>query len=262
MEIKIQIKSIFGNVLFEYSKENNTIKDTLCEANLRGANLCEANLRGANLREANLCGANLREANLCGANLREANLRGANLREANLRGADLRGADLCEANLRGANLREANLRGADLRGADLCEADLRGADLRGANLREADLRGADLREANHNEGTAFLLSQCPDGAFIGYKKASSHIVKLLVPEDAKRSSATTLKCRCSKAKVLEIQNLDGSKSDLMAVPSDRDENFIYVVGKEKEVEDFDEDRWNECSTGIHFFISREMAVKY
>ena len=217
MEIKIQIKSIFGSVLFEYSKENNTIKDTLCEANLRGADL-----RGADLRGANLC-------------------------EANLRGADLCEADLCEANLRGADLCEANLRGANL-----CEANLRGAD-----LREANLRGAD-----HNEGTAFLLSQCPDGAFIGYKKASSHIVKLLVPEDAKRSSATTLKCRCSKAKVLEIQNLDGSKSDLKAVPSDRDENFIYVVGKEKEVEDFDEDRWNECSTGIHFFISREMAVKY
>ena len=222
MEIKIQIKSIFGSVLFEYSKENNTIKDTLCEANL-----CGANLRGADLREANLCGANLR-------------------------GADLYGANLCGANLCGANLCGANLRGADLR-----EANLREANLCGANLREADLYGAD-----HNEGTAFLLSQCPDGAFIGYKKASSHIVKLLVPEDAKRSSATTLKCRCSKAKVLEIQNLDGSKSDLKAVPSDRDENFIYVVGKEKEVEDFDEDRWNECSTGIHFFISREMAVKY
>ena len=217
MKIKIQIKSIFGSVLFEYSKENNTIKDTLCEANLCGANLREADLYGANLYGANLCGANL-----CGANLR--------------------GADLCGANLRGANLYGANLYGANLCGAD---------------LREADLYGAD-----HNEGTAFLLSQCPDGAFIGYKKASSHIVKLLVPEDAKRSSATTLKCRCSKAKVLEIQNLDGSKSDLKAVPSDRDENFIYVVGKEKEVEDFDEDRWNECSTGIHFFISREMAVKY
>ena len=217
MEIKIQIKSIFGSVLFEYSKENNTIKDTLCEANLYGADLCGANLYGADLCGANLCGANLRGANLCGANLR---------------------------------------------GADLYGADLREADLYGANLRGADLRGANLRGANHNEGTAFLLSQCPDGAFIGYKKASSHIVKLLVPEDAKRSSATTLKCRCSKAKVLEIQNLDGSKSDLKAVPSDRDENFIYVVGKEKEVEDFDEDRWNECSTGIHFFISREMAVKY
>ena len=232
MKIKIQIKSIFGSVLFEYSKENNTIKDTLREATLRGADLREADLRGANLYGANLYGANLR-----GADLREADLREADLYEANLYGADLREADLREANLYGADLREANLRGADL-------------------------YGADLREANHNEGTAFLLSQCPDGAFIGYKKASSHIVKLLVPEDAKRSSATTLKCRCSKAKVLEIQNLDGSKSDLKAVPSDRDENFIYVVGKEKEVEDFDEDRWNECSTGIHFFISREMAVKY
>jgi len=237
MEIKIQIKSIFGSVLFEYSKENNTIKDTLCEANLYGADLRGANLYGANLREADLCEANLCEANLC---------------EANLYGADLRGANLYGADLRGANLYGANLREADLCEANLCEANLYGADLRGANLREAD----------HNEGTAFLLSQCPDGAFIGYKKASSHIVKLLVPEDAKRSSATTLKCRCSKAKVLEIQNLDGSKSDLKAVPSDRDENFIYVVGKEKEVEDFDEDRWNECSTGIHFFISREMAVKY
>ena len=257
MEIKIQIKSIFGSVLFEYSKENNTIKDTLCEANLREADLRGADLRGANLREADLCGADLR-----GANLREADLCGADLREADLCGADLRGADLREADLREADLRGADLRGANLCGADLREADLCGADLRGADLREADLREADLCGADHNEGTAFLLSQCPDGAFIGYKKASSHIVKLLVPEDAKRSSATTLKCRCSKAKVLEIQNLDGSKSDLMAVPSDRDENFIYVVGKEKEVEDFDEDRWNECSTGIHFFISREMAVKY
>ena len=257
MEIKIQIKSIFGSVLFEYSKENNTIKDTLCEANLRGANLREADLRGADLREADLREANLRGANLRGANLREADLRGADLREADLREANLRGA-----NLRGANLREADLRGANLRGANLREADLREANLREANLRGANLRGANLRGADHNEGTAFLLSQCPDGAFIGYKKASSHIVKLLVPEDAKRSSATTLKCRCSKAKVLEIQNLDGSKSDLKAVPSDRDENFIYVVGKEKEVEGFDEDRWNECSTGIHFFISREMAVKY
>ena len=227
MKIKIQIKSIFGSVLFEYSKENNTIKDTLREATLRGANL-----------------------------------RGADLREADLRGADLYGADLYGANLRGADLREADLREANLYGADLRGADLREADLREADLYEANLYGADLRGADHNEGTAFLLSQCPDGAFIGYKKASSHIVKLLVPEDAKRSSATTLKCRCSKAKVLEIQNLDGSKSDLKAVPSDRDENFIYVVGKEKEVEDFDEDRWNECSTGIHFFISREMAVKY
>lgn len=38
-KIKIEIKHWSGKVLFEYEKENNSIKDTLVEANLRGANL-------------------------------------------------------------------------------------------------------------------------------------------------------------------------------------------------------------------------------
>ena len=94
MEVKIEIKSIFGNVLFEYSKENNTIKDTIIEAVKRGADLGGADLRGANLGGANLGGAYLRGANLGGANLGGAYLRGANLRGAYLRGAYLRGANL------------------------------------------------------------------------------------------------------------------------------------------------------------------------
>ena len=92
MEVNIQIKSIFGTVLFEFSKENNTIKDTLIEAVKQDADLGGANLRGANLRDADLGGADLGGANLGGANLRGANLRGAYLRGANLRGAYLRGA--------------------------------------------------------------------------------------------------------------------------------------------------------------------------
>ncbi len=79
MDVKVEIKSIFGKVLFEYSKENNTIKDTLIEAIKRGANLEGAYLGGANLRGANLEGANLRGANLRGANLEGANLEGAYL---------------------------------------------------------------------------------------------------------------------------------------------------------------------------------------
>ncbi len=84
-KIKIEIKHwVTGSILFEFEKENNTLRDTVIEANLRGANLRGANLRGANLYEANLYGANLR-----GANLYEADLRGADLYEADLRGADL-----------------------------------------------------------------------------------------------------------------------------------------------------------------------------
>ena len=68
-KIKIQIKSVFNSILFEYEKENNTIKDTLLEAIKSGADLTGADLYGANL-----CGANLRDANLRDAKLRDSNL--------------------------------------------------------------------------------------------------------------------------------------------------------------------------------------------
>ena len=201
------------------------MKADLCYANLRYADLCDANLR-----DADLCDANLRYADLCGANLRDADLRDADLRDADLRYANLRGADLCYA---------------DLRGADLCYA----------NLRDADLCGA--------KNLPFIPYACPDtGSFIGYKKASNMIIKLEITEDAKRTSATSRKCRCNKAKVLGIYDYNHNLLEDKEVASDRDKDFIYRVGEVAEVKDFDEDRWNECSTGIHFFINFQEAVKY
>ena len=186
--MKIEIKSIWGSILFEYDCENNSLLKTLLKAKSQDANLCDADLRGANL----------------------------------------------------------------------CDADLRGADLRGANLCDADLRGADS-----DENTAMFSLACPEeGEFIAFKKCQGKIVKLLVLSDAKRSSATTLKCRCSKAKVLEIQEKDGTKSSLTEIRSDRNSKFIYKIDEIATVDNFDEDRWKECSTGIHFFLSRQVAVNY
>ena len=260
----------------------------LRSANLRSADLSGADLSGADLRSANLRSADLRSADLSGANLRSANLRsadlsgadlsgadlsGANLRSANLRSADLSGADLSGANLRSANLRSANLRSADLSGADLSGAnlsganlsgaDLSGADLSGANLSGANLSGANLLNVRYDECTGFFALVCPEeGSFIGYKKANGHIVKLRITEDALRSSATSRKCRCSKAEVLSITTLDGEDDGLTSIPSNYDSNFIYRVGTTVEVEDFETDRWDECAAGIHFFITRQEAVQY
>lgn len=172
MKIKIDIKSVFGNVLFSFEKENNTIKDTLVEAYLEYANLEGADLEGAYLEYANLI----------------------------------------NANLEGAYLEYAYL-----------------------------------------EYTSFLAYQCPiEGSFIGWKKCGRYIVKLKICEDADRSSSTSLKCRCSKAEVLEIQNLDGSRAGITEICSDYNKDFIYKVGETVEVKDFDKCRWNECSNGIHF----------
>ena len=100
-----------------------------------------------------------------------------------------------------------------------------------------------------------LNLQCPEkGAFVGFKKLSKdRIAELEITLDAKRSSATTRKCRCSKAKVISITNQDKTEIFYEGT-SKRDENFIYIVGETIEVKDFDDNRWNECSTGIHFLL--------
>lgn len=204
------------------------------------ADLDFKNLRSVDLRDADLRYADLRGANLYGTNLRYVDLRGANLREATL----------CEADLCYANLRYVNLCGANL-----CEANFYGADLHGANFYDADLRYA--------ENIPFIPMACPEiGSYIAFKKADGYIVVLEILEDALRSSATTRKCRASKAKILRIENLDGSVSDIQEVHSYYDPDFIYKVGETVEVKNFDTNRWNECSTGIHHFMSRQEAVDY
>ena len=219
-------------------------------------------LNGEGGSRADLRNANLRDAALRNADLSNANLSNANLFGANLRGADLRGADLRDANLRDANLSNADLCGANLRGADLRGADLFGANLRDANLSNADLCEASIDQMMWNIYTVFYPLQCPEsGSYIGYKKASGLVVELEIPADARRSSATSRKCRASKAKVLSITDINGNPGGDQ-VRSNFDPNFVYAIGETVEVTDFDDNRWNECSTGIHHFITRAEAVIY
>ena len=132
-------------------------------------------------------------------------------------------ANLREANLSGAWLIGAHLREADLSGACLIGANLSGACLIGADLRKADLRGANLYKAKLDWPLV-----CPEkGSFVGYKKCRDNlIVKLEIPEDALRSSAITRKCRCSKAKVLSITDLDGSEVNVEYAVSKKDSGFF------------------------------------
>ena len=242
-------------ILDKHSKWVDDMKEgeraSLPGANLSGANLSRATLSRADLSGANLSGANLSRANLYGATLSRADLSGANLY-----GAILSGANLSRATLYGANLSGANLSGANLSGANLSRADLSGANLYGANLYGANLYGANLEDTDAINAIMYNL-QCPEeGSFIGWKKCQGGIiVKLKITSDALRSSATSRKCRASKVKVLKIFGADKAVSK-------HDDNFIYKKGDTIEINDFDTDRWQECSTGIHFFITRKEAEEY
>lgn len=109
------------------------------------------------------------------------------------------------------------------------------------------------------EGEFFAYKKC-----LGSKKRSGprYIVKLLVPADAKRSSAFGNKCRCDKAKVVEIINLKTGHRCKRAY-SAFNTNFVYEQGKEIKIDDdYDDNRWIECSEGIHFFMTKEEAEDY
>ena len=102
------------------------------------------------------------------------------------------------------------------------------ADLQYANLQHANLQYANLRYA---KDFPFISMACPsDGAFIGWKKVGKHLIKHQIPASAKRSSATTNKCRCDKAKVLNITDIKtGDK--IAKIFSKKYFKTVYEAGK-------------------------------
>ena len=170
-----------------------------------------------------------------------------------LSGANLRSADLFGANLSGANLSGADLSGADLRSANLSDADLRSADLRSANLRSANLFDANLSGADMPPLDAAQTTITPEGDLIGWKKlAGEKLCKLKIPAEAKRSNGTGRKCRAEFAIVLEGEGV-----------STHDRDFNYRLGETvRPRQPFDENRWEECASGIHFFLTKEEAEAY
>ena len=219
---------------------------------MKGISIREICLRDADLSWLDLRWLDLQGASLPNADLSLTNLRGASLHRANLHAANLQDADLNGADLTGANLRDADLTGANLRGANLTGANLHGANLTGADLRNAKLDGADMSES------VGFYSQCPEtGAFIGWKRVGKHIIKLQITEMALRSSATGRKCRCSEALVLSID--DGALQEVINYNFSR---TVYKVGEVVRPDRFDTCRWEECTNGIHFFITRKEAEEY
>lgn len=103
---------------------------------------------------------------------------------------------------------------------------------------------------------------CPrTGSFTGWKKCNdAKIVELLIPADAKRSSSIGRECRCDKAVVMEIYDKNGQSVETAV--SWYDDQFVYYRGKTVSVPNFDEDRFDECAPGIHFFMTRSEAESW
>ena len=158
--------------------------------------------------------------------------------------------------VRAAIKARANLAGANLAGANLADANLAGAYLARANLAGANLARANLADAKNAEFAIAQTRILPDGDLIGWKKCMQGvIVKLRIPEAAKRSHAFGRKCRAEYADVIKVIGADVGISQ-------HDGKTEYRAGQRVTPDRFDENWQEECSSGIHFFITRLEAENY
>jgi len=228
------------------------------------SNFRDSDFRNSNFRNSNFRDSDFRDSDFSYSNFRDSDFRGSDFSYSNFRDSDFRGSDFSYSNFRDSDFRDSDFRGSDFSYSNFRDSDFRGSDFSYSNFRDSDFRGSVI-----NEYSFGLTINCPEeGSFIGYKKAQNLIVVIEIQADSKRSSATTYKCRASKIKVLRIENLDNTLSKLTEVESDYnnylsdDQKIAYRIGEIIEIKNFDENRFNECSSGIHFFINRKMAVCY
>ena len=170
--------------------------------------------------------------------------------------ADLSDAYLSDANLSGADLRCANLRCADLLDADLRCADLRCADLRCADLRRANLSGANLSDANLSNADLPNFQICPEvGSFQAFKKTTKGIIRIEIPEDAKRTSSLVgRKCRAEYVKVIDGDGVGGKSLNYGSL--------TYENGAIVKADKYDDDIRVECTHGVHFFMTKKEAMEW
>ena len=145
---------------------------------------------------------------------------------------------------------------ADLRSADLTNANLSDADLRSANLRYANLSDEQIKQMNHHRPFQIIPQE---GEFIAWKKGyNNHTIKLLIQKTSKRTSnLVSRKCRASHVKVLAIWNRLGEP--VKKCGGWHKPDFTYQVGRIARADSYNDDIREECTHGIHFFVTREEA---
>jgi len=245
----------------------------------------------------NLDGANFRKADLSESAFCNDSIRGACFDGANLKGTRFLCSDICHCTFKLASFKGTVFGKSDLNNCDFGFAYFEDAQFHNTvsigncHFDDADMKNVIIESQNFynndglnedwvRDGKIKKISACPDtGDFIGWKKVyirdlrnhggvvTDAIAKLEIPEKAKRSSAFGRKCRASEAKVLGMWPIIDDKPDfehpIDVAQSCYDSGFKYAVGEIVRPQfAYCENPYEECASGIHFFITMQEALDY
>ena len=254
-----KIKTILGQTILTYDDEIIDLKTAISEAVSRGVDFSyvdfyRQDVSGTDFHRANLFSANFREATAMTCNFRETTLNNANF--------DLAVAD--ESDFYGSSLRMVSFFRTKLDKTNFSYADLGNSNLLEASLYKSTLYGAGLGDAKN---IPFIPTWLPVESFIGWVKVigeeESYIVKIKILKDSKRTRGVGDICRCDKALVLEIQDIEGHRLEIQEIEYiDKHSVLVFKVGEITECEEWYPGRWNDCKAGITFFIDRQSAVLF
>lgn len=262
-----------------------TLAELLRKAEERSASRTKEylNLSGLDLHNVDLSRLDLRHAILHNTNLRGANLQDSLLSHANICDADLSYANLDYATCNFANISRSSLCGATVRNTvfrytlfdlvDFYNIAIHNTNFTYSAFRKSYITATDIANFSYatfdecavifTENTSlYSCGMIIDTPIRGYKKCDTNgngptIVTLEIPRGAIVFSINGSKCRTNKAIVLSIDG-DG----INEAYSFHDQEFVYRVGDELVIDDFDL-RYNvECGTGIHFFLTKGEAEHY
>ena len=228
-----------------------------CEAmpTLSYLDLSEMDLSDTDFSNLAFVGVNFSDCELKNVIFKNCIFKNCTFTYADLINADFENTVMNFCNFYNANMSHANFSKTTISECNFAFADLMYSCFTNSFFTNNNLRGAWVIDIIDRP---YIPLACPEeGEFIGWKKVwdeeRSYLIKLKIPKNAKRSSATTNKCRCDMAEVLSIQRIEYDESMNYKLTDSVDlitnYNFcttIYKVGETVLPDSFDEDRFQEC----------------
>lgn len=202
---------------------------------------------------------------------------------------NLMNQDLSEAEFKGLDLSYVLFRSCNLRGTIFSECKFRNSDFAECTVDELTLfsycmideptmislfavENGRINSILCENGSRCVLFKMPlnmDGEFIGYKIVVDDnndpvLVTLKIPADAYYFAFINEKCRANKATVVKMEKLNGTPlpDDTIGYSAFYMNKSIYYKGMTVIADGFDPRPSEECTRGIHFFLSKEEAIHY